>query len=123
MHGKQHNFLKIADRCFEQNCWKNNIDKEQRDFKASVRKYLADQKYMKSTAYCIYVLSAFLTALTTNPKMLMSSCLKQEGSPYLLTPPTHKRCPLCYNCRIFYTTRKNISKLNNTASKSNGYQL
>lgn len=62
MHGKQHNFLKIADRCFEQNCWKNNIDKEQRDFKASVRKYLADQKYMKRAAYCIYVLSAFLTA-------------------------------------------------------------
>lgn len=32
MHGKQHNFLEIADRCFEQNCWKSNIHKEQRDF-------------------------------------------------------------------------------------------
>lgn len=32
MHGKQHNFLEITDRCFEQNYWKNNIHKEQKDF-------------------------------------------------------------------------------------------
>lgn len=78
---------------------------------------------MKRAAYSVYVPTAFLTALTTNPKILMSSCLEQVGSAYLLTPPTHRRCSLCCNCRIFYTTRENISKLNNTASKSNGYQL
>lgn len=103
MHGKQHNFLEIAHRCFEQNCWKNNIYKEQKDFEASVSKYLADHKYMKRAACCVYVLTAFLTALTINPKMWMSSCLEQGGSAYLLTPPTHKRC--C-NCRIFILVEK-----------------
>lgn len=61
---------------------------------------------MKRATCCAYVPTAFPTALTTNPKMLMSSCLEQGGSVYLLTPPTHKRGSLCCNCRIFYTTRK-----------------
>lgn len=45
---------------------------------------------MKRAAYCVYAPSALLTALTINPKMLMSSCLEQGGSAYLLTPPTCK---------------------------------
>lgn len=61
---------------------------------------------MKRAAYCVCVPTASLTALTTNPNMLMSSCLEEVGSAYLLTPPTHRRCSLCCNCRIFYATRK-----------------